>query len=121
MNRYTGYVDRTDELKEKLLENPERESIHITLDHNTLLENGIPVEYKYRNDISHDKKIIAGIEKLEGTVMGIPGHFMRLGNNGELLMKEGAMDVLLFYCIKKQNETIQKLTKEIEELKMHKK
>ena len=110
-------MNKYNDLSEKLLEDSStRESIRITLNIDTFLENGIPVEYKY-NDDKDEKTPIIGIEKLEGTTMGIPGHFTHLGTHGERLIKDNTLNVLLFHCIKKQNEEIKELKKELEEIR----
>ena len=109
--------DENNDLSEKLLKDvPERESIRLTLDIDSILENGVPVEYRYTTEKKQRKNSIVGIEKEEGSTMGIPGHFMYRGKNDEIKIKDGVINVIMFHCLKKQNEEIKHLSERLKAL-----
>lgn len=96
------------ELQTPLLDAPDRESHPINIDVPKFLKNAIPVEYTYLQGGGRP----VGIEKAEGTEVGIAGRLLHQ-ENGKTMIKENTLMVLLFACLKNQQQQINKLEREI--------
>ena len=102
------------DLQTPLLKTPDRESHPIRIDVHKFLNNAIPVEYSY----CRGSGCLVGIEKDEGTEVGISGCFLRQ-ENGKTLVKENVLIVLLLACLKNQQQEINKLKTELNILRLY--
>ena len=114
-----GVIDRSHEITNiQQVVSPRRSSIPFELDAEHFIRHARPVRYTYPDSPANTRsRRTAGIEKDVGTMLGVPGAFQHLGQEGETLIAENNLNVCLLSCVKHLMARVEDLEHVVKEMR----